>query len=122
MGATLLYSPEPGGGKATLKDRGDVVLAGTRRVFAHVARKENFSTPHQVPHIVDTFGTEEEKGQGGSNEREGRETSDTLTDKEEKQEGASGYERKTEGGRGGGKRGGKWSKGPEVSAPLPGLS
>lgn len=34
-----------GGGKATLKDRGDVVLAGTRRVFAHVARKENFSTP-----------------------------------------------------------------------------
>lgn len=25
-----------GGGKATLKDRGDVVLAGTRRVFVHV--------------------------------------------------------------------------------------
>jgi len=38
--------PRTGGGKATFKDRGDVVLAGTRRVFARIARKENFSTSH----------------------------------------------------------------------------
>lgn len=46
-GAALLSVPQNsvGGGKATLKDRGDVVLAGTRRVFVHVARKENFPTP-----------------------------------------------------------------------------
>lgn len=29
----------PGGGKATLKVRGDVVLAGTRRVFVPAGRK-----------------------------------------------------------------------------------
>lgn len=43
-GSSLLPRTPAGGGKATLKDRGDVVLAGTRRVFVHVARKENFST------------------------------------------------------------------------------
>lgn len=43
-GSSLLPRTPAGGGKATFKDRGDVVLAGTRRVFVHVARKENFST------------------------------------------------------------------------------
>lgn len=53
-GSSSLYSLNSvGGGKATLKDRGDVVLAGTRRVFVHVARKENF--PISVPYIVGTF-------------------------------------------------------------------
>lgn len=42
VGAALLCSLA-GGDKATLKDRGDVVLAGTRRVFVHVARKDDFS-------------------------------------------------------------------------------
>lgn len=44
--SSLLPRTPIGGGKATLKDCGDVVLAGTRRVFAHVSRKEYFSTPH----------------------------------------------------------------------------
>ena len=48
VGTALLSAPQNfvGGGKATLKDLGDVVLVGTRRVFVHVARKENFLTPH----------------------------------------------------------------------------
>lgn len=59
-----------GGGKATLKDRGDVVLVGTRRVFAHVARKENFSTPPSISYVVGTFRREEEKEQERSRVKE----------------------------------------------------
>ncbi|TGZ39757.1 hypothetical protein DBV15_09689 [Temnothorax longispinosus] len=51
--------PRTGGGKATLKDRGDVVLAGTRRVFAHVASKLFYAS--SVPYVLGTFGAEEEK-------------------------------------------------------------
>jgi len=58
-----------GGDEAILKDRGDVVLAGTRRVFAHVVRKELF----YAFYIVGTFEGEEEKEQEESKERQEKE-------------------------------------------------
>lgn len=98
MGAALLSALQNsvGGGKATLKDRGDVVLAGTRRVFVHVARKENF--PTSVPYVVGTFEREREKegARHGSRESEEKEEDVKYFDREKKEEGASERERSRE--------------------------
>lgn len=98
MGAALLSALQNsvGGGKATLKDRGDVVLAGTRRVFVHVARKENF--PTSVPYVAGIFERERKKGQDTEVEkaRRRKRTSNTSTDREKKGEGASERERSRE--------------------------
>lgn len=90
MGAALLSALQNsvGGGKATLKDRGDVVLAGTRRVFVHVARKENF--PTSVPYVVGTFERERERKKGQDTEvekaRRRKRTSNTSTERKRKRE------------------------------------
>lgn len=96
VGAALLSALQNsvGGGKATLKDRGDVVLAGTRRVFVHVARKDNF--PTSVSYIVGTFERERKKEQDTEVEkaRRRKRTSNISTERKRKRELAREKERK----------------------------
>lgn len=122
--SSLLPRNSIGGGKATLKDRGDVVLAGTRRVFAHVARKENFSAPRQCLTYLAHLGERKRKNKTEVKKERRRKRNVRYFDRS--REGRRGSQQVREKDREclerGGKRGDKWSMEPEVSAPLPGLS